>query len=288
MITAVLKLFKSSFNIILSLVFSLCIFIMNSNEAVKPDNFAEPISTQSFALTDELFRGQGITTDGEYYYFSYNVGIMKTELDAETVVKQRIFSIPLELFVKGCDHIGGITCYNGKLYASLEDSENRQHPYLLCYDTQTLELINYVALPVEDYEDGVPWCVADPDRGVIYSGGCKNFDRIYARDPDTLEYLYTINMETKLENIQGGEGYNGVMYCAASRNGQCIYAINLSTGQVKTVLERNLYGSSEGEDMTILPREDGSFFHVLDIGDIRIGGHLRHYAFDPDSINWDD
>ena len=55
MITAVLKLFKSSFNIILSLVFSICIFIMNSNEAVKPDNFAEPISTQSFALTDELF-----------------------------------------------------------------------------------------------------------------------------------------------------------------------------------------------------------------------------------------
>ncbi|MGN1480111.1 MAG: hypothetical protein ACI4XH_10100 [Acutalibacteraceae bacterium] len=287
MISALFNFLKAASKIALSLLFSLCILIMNANEAQKPDDFAEPVYTQSFALTDELFRGQGITTDGEYYYFSYNVGIMKTEIDAKTVVKQRIFSIPLELFIKGCDHIGGITYYDGRVYASLEDSKNREYPYILCYDAETLELIKYVALPASDYERGVPWCVADPDKGVIYSGGCDNFDHIYVRDADTLEYLYTINMDTKLNKIQGGEVYDGVMYCAASRNGQCVYAINLATGQVKTVLVRNLYGSSEGEDMTVLPQEDGTFFHILDIGDIRIGGHLRHYAFDPDSIEWE-
>jgi outer membrane protein assembly factor BamB len=278
-----LKIIKS----FLSIIFAICILVMNVNELQKPGNFAEPIYTQSFALSDELFRGQGVTTDGEYYYFSYNVGLMKTELDAETVVKQCVFSIPLELFAKGCNHIGGITYYNGKIYAPLEDSKKKENLYLLCYDANTLELIKYVNLPTADYENGVPWCVADREKGLIYSGGCNNFDRIYVRDAETLEYLYTIKIDTLLLKIQGGDIYKGVMYCAASRNGQCIYAINLSTGEVQTVLERNLYGTSEGEDMTVLPMADGTFFHVLDIGDIRIGGHFRHYAFNPENINWE-
>ena len=273
---------------VLSVIFSLCILIMNVNEIDKPADFAEPQYTQSFALTDELFRGQGVTTDGEYYYFSYNVGIMKTQMDATTVVRQRIISIPFELLTKGCDHIGGISYYDGRIYTPLECSkaDNKAPIYLLCYDADTLNLLNYVELPAEDYQRGVPWCVADRDKGVIYSSGCEGFDKIYVRDAETLEYLYTIKMDTELEKIQGGEVWNGIMYCSASRDGQCIYAINLATGEVQTVLERNLYGTSEGEDMTVMPMEDGTFFHVLDIGDIRIGGHFRHYAFDPETIKW--
>lgn len=271
---------------IVSIIFSLCILIMNFNELQVPENFAMPVYTQNFALTDELFRGQGVTTDGDNYYFSYNFGIMKTEIDAKTVVKQKAFSIPIELFVKGCNHIGGITYYNGRIYAPLEDSENRENLYLLCFDSETLGLIKYVQLDAEEYVRGVPWCIADKDNGVIYSGGCENFDHIYVRDAETLEYINTIDIDTRLVKIQGGEVYNGVMYCSASRNGQNIYAINLKTGETQIVLERNLYGDSEGEDMTICLMDDGTFFHVLDIGDIRIGGHFRHYSFNPESITW--
>ncbi|MPN37764.1 hypothetical protein SDC9_185285 [bioreactor metagenome] len=80
--------------------------------------------------------------------------------------------------------------------------------------------------------------------------------------------------------------YQGILYLSASREMQSVFAIKVSTGEVQRVLDRNLVDGTEGEDMTILPTADGALFHILDIGSVRVGVHLRHYAFDVHSIKW--
>lgn len=271
---------------IISLVFALFILIMNAAETPAPENFYEPISTQSFALTDALFRGQGITTDGEHYYFSYNFGIMKTKLDAKTVVCQRAIAIPAKLLLKGCDHIGGISYANGYIYATTEDSKVFENLYMLKFDAETLECVDYKELPAQHHENGAPWCVADPEKNVVYSARRDHIEQINVYDAQTLAFKEVINLDAPVHKVQGGEMYNGILYLSVSRGSQSVFAVNLKTGEVLTAIERNLTEGSEGEGMTILPTADGALFHVLDIGSVRVGVHLRHYAFDTGSLKW--
>ncbi|MGN0543297.1 MAG: hypothetical protein ACI4JG_07590 [Acutalibacteraceae bacterium] len=271
---------------IISFSLSWLVLLLNAAETPK-ENFFEPVSTQTFVLTDALRRAQGITTDGTYYYFSSNIGLLKTELDGVTVVKQNTLAIPYELLKLGCKHIGGISYYNGKIYAPVEDSKVFENLYICTFDSQTLELIDYYALPLETQENGVPWCVANPDEGVIYTARRDYPEELNVYDAESLELIGKIPLSETPHKVQGGEMHNGILYLSVSRNEQSVFAVNPKTGQVQVAFERNLPEGSEGEGMTVFAAEDGSLFHVMDICSVRLGTHLRHYAFDPDSLVWD-
>lgn len=260
--------------------------IMNAHEIVKKEDYYEPVSVQSFGGTDGLLRAQGMTTDGEAFIFSSNYGLIRTELDAKTVIAQRIIAIPPALLALGCKHIGGITYYNGKIYAPIEDSKVFKNLYITTFDAKTLEHIESFALPVEEHENGVPWCVADPEKGVIYSAGRDHITKINVYDAETLEFLGSKQLETSVHKVQGGEMFEGILYLSVSREEQAVFALDIESGKVRKAFARNLVEGSEGEGMTILPFEDGSLFHVMDIAKIRLGTHLRHYDFDPAAIEW--
>lgn len=268
----------------LILLMTLTIMIVNNGDLPAKEDFLEPHSTQTFVYLDALQRAQGVTNDGEYFYFSWNYGLIKTELDGDTVVCKNPLAIPFELLKLGCKHIGGITHYDGKIYATIEDSKVFENLYMARYDAETLKLIDYKALPLEYHENGAPWCVANPDEGVIYSARRDNIEELNVYDSETMEFIETVPLISSfpVHKVQGGEMYEGILYLSVSRDRHAVFAVDILTGEVRTAFERNLADGSEGEGITILPMDDGTLFHVLDIANIRLGVHFRHYT--PDVI----
>lgn len=265
---------------------ALLFLISDIAESPPREDFYEPKNTQSFALTDALVRAQGVTNDGEYYYFSSNYFLIKTELDGETVVARNLMAIPFELQQLGCKHIGGISYYDGKVYAPIEDSKVFENLFIGVYDSETLKLLDYYPLPLELQEKGAPWCVADPVNEYLYTARRDHITEINVFDINTMEFIKQIHLEDSVHKVQGGEMYNGILYLSVSREEHAVFAVNLETGQVRKAFARNLHEKAEGEGMTILPTEDGTLFHVLDIGAIFVVAHLRHYDFNPDTIIW--
>ncbi len=281
-----ISVLKKSLSLILALLASLLFWISGLKEDPPKADFYEPVYTDSYTLLDGLSRSQGVTTDGEYYYFSSNFFLIKTRLDAVTQVASNYLAIPPHLLAKGCKHIGGITYYDGKIYAPVEDSKVFENLYICVYDAKTLRFLFSKAVPLEYHENGIPWCAADPEKGLIYSAGRDHITSVNAYDAKTLEFVEKIDFEAPVHKVQGGEMYEGILYLSISRDDHAVFAINLETGAVRKAFARNLESSAEGEGMTILPGPKGTLFHVLDISSSQLVINFRHYDFDPSSIDW--
>jgi hypothetical protein len=107
--------------------------------------------------------GQGITTDGEYYYTSGSItavnltAIAKRSIKDGTVVKKNINPLPEVCTKRGNNHIGGISYYNGKIYGSFMKEPLKGRPWyewtgfeLYVFDAKTLALEKSVNLDVCD------------------------------------------------------------------------------------------------------------------------------------------
>lgn len=262
----------------------LALLILHFEPAPLPE-YHPDVAVTDFVLLDALVRGQGVTTDGQNFYFSWNLGLTKTDLTGKRTLRQNLIAIPPALLLQGCSHIGGISYHDGKIYCPIEDSQVFGHLYIAVYDAKTLRLLQYKAVPLEDHEFGIPWCAADPATGRVYSARRDHITTLNVYDPDTLELVDRFEIDAPVHKVQGGEVRDGVLYLAVSREEQAIFAVNLATGQVQKVFGRFL-GGAEGEGITILPTADGAFFHVLDVGELGVNVHLRSYAFDPASLVW--
>lgn len=267
---------------------ALFIMIAAIEETPNKDNYYEPVSQQDFALTDALVRAQGMTDDGVSYIYSSNFFLIRTELDTKTILAENYAAIPPELLALGCSHIGGISYANGKIYAPIEDSKTFEHLYIGVYDVETLQCLATYPLPLEYQENGAPWCVADPENGVLYTARRDRLECINVFDLETLAFIKTIPIDYPVHKAQGGDMYKGILYLSMSREEQAVYAINLKTGHVQKAFSRNLPGDAEGEGMTILRTDDGALFHVLDISTIGVVAHQKNYDFDPDTLVWDE
>ena len=277
------------FNIpILSSVFAgftaLLTLLIGRFAPAPPPEYYPDAGVTSFVLFDAIVRAQGVTTDGENLYFGWNFGVTKTDLTGKSAVK--ISLLPMDLLLKGVDHIGGISYYDGKIYCAMEDSGAFENLYIGVYDAKTLKFIKYKAVPLENHEFGIPWVAADRDTGLLYSARRDHFTVLNIYDAESLELVDTLELDAPVHKIQGGEVYDGVLYVSDSRDGQTIFAINLATGQVQKLFQRFVSGD-KGQGMTILPMDNGAFFHILDEDTKQLSIHLRSYAFDPAGLVWE-
>jgi len=87
------------------------------------------VDTDNFVLEKALIMGQGITTDGEYYYTSgslaavHMTALAKYTFEGMEYVSCNFMAVPSFLMKQGFNHIGGIGNYNGKIYAAVEGGE---------------------------------------------------------------------------------------------------------------------------------------------------------------------
>ena len=266
--------------------------ILTSPAAVSSDT-AELISKDTFVLEQALMMGQGITTDGEYYYTSGAIaGIGLTFLAKFTVEDMELVCSKMNPLPDVCedrknDHIGGISFYDGKIYTSVEGPDEG-FPCIVVFDAETLECTGEVYdLPYEIYDDGVPWCAVDKETGYLYASKWSDAETVYCYDVNN-EMALVREIPLKglgiIDRIQGGEFYNGSLYLSSdvkdNGNFKNILKLDVETGEVSLFAERNVGGENvEAEGMTFLETADGAVMHVLDYNKIA-GVFVHHYKVD--------
>ncbi len=235
---------------------------------------------------ETLTRAQGVTNDGENWYFSGKNCLEKVNIATGDIIALNTDAIPGELAENfGSKHIGGIGYANGVIYAPVEDSKVWEHPLIVLYNAETLEYTGkYFELDVQKHTRGVPWCFADAQNGVLYAGDSRNDAQAYMYDLSTLAYLGTLDYSEEIKEIQGGEYYNGKLYFGTNDKTRAVYCADASTGEVEKLFDRIMYEyklidnfGGEGEDITVLPLENGTYIHTLQIGALFIDATLRHY-----------
>lgn len=274
-------------DIITKIVAFLCSFLIpvsnGLNTFFNGDIYPYESNTKVIGL-ETLERSQGVTTDGESWIFSGKNALVRVSIDNnEVLAKNSNPFAGLEQY--GVDHVGGISYYNGYIYASLEDSKIWNSPIVAVYDAQTLEFTgNYVLLDNQVLTRGCPWVCCDAENGLFYVANSRDTTEIYCYDIDTFAYVKTIQLQEEIVAIQGCEMYKGIMYAATNDATRAVYQVNLRTGAITKYFDRIMYEpllidnfGGEGEGITVLEMEDGTVFHALDLGTLFIDSNLRHY-----------
>lgn len=249
---------------------------------------AELVSTDTFVFDNALIMGQGITTDGEYYYTSGSIAAVnltslgKYTVDGMDFVDKKVNPLPDICMERGNNHIGGISYYDGRIYASVEGGEE-VYACIVVFDAETLEATGEVYdLPNEIYTDGVPWCAVDTGTGYLYASKWKNAKTIYVYDVNNeMALVKELVLDSTITRIQGGEFCNGTLYLSQDTKDsgkiRNILSVDVESGEVKVATERNVGSENyEAEGMTFTYTDDGVMMHVLDYNRT-IGVFVRHY-----------
>ncbi len=228
------------------------------------------------------FHSQGMTSDGETLYFSSKTTLIRTEDDAKELINANYFAIPDELKDLGIKHIGGLSFYNGKIYAGLEDSKVWDYPIVGIFDAETLELENYYILDAEKITRGLPWVCVDPETGYLWcTDHSKNPTMLLAYDTaDEMKFVKEVQLESSPYAIQGAEIKDGIIYAATNDDTQAIYKINPENGAVEKFLDRNLTSGSEGEGMTFMTKDGKTVLIAMDMGPLFINAFVREYSLE--------
>ncbi len=229
------------------------------------------------------FRSQGMTSDGKNYYFSSKTTLIKTELDARTVVNANYKAINDGLSDNyGIAHIGGLSYYNGKIYAGLEDSKVWDYPIIGVYDADTLALVEYYILDCEKITRGLPWVCVNPETGLLYcTNHSKNPTKLFVYNVNNgMKFVKEVALESSPYAIQGAEFYSGSLYAATNDDTQAIYKIDVESGNTQKYLDRNLTSGSEGEGMTFITENGKPVLVAMDMGPLFINAFVREYPFE--------
>ena len=244
-----------------------------------PDG-AQAVSKQVYVLNEKDYCSQGVTNDGEYYYFSGTKNLAKADMKTGEIFRVSMNAIPSELKKMGCNHIGGISYYDGKIYAAIEDGPDYKNPFIAVYDAKTLKYTGkYYSLPQSLHKEGVPWCAVDAENGCLYTAEWENAEVLNVFSLDDMSLIKTVPLSESVNKIQGAEVCDGKLYMSSDEDGaKKIYTADLSTGEVSVLFARNVGEKFEAEGMTVYKDSDGQLiFCVLDRGIKRESINLTKY-----------
>ncbi|MBQ2848767.1 MAG: hypothetical protein IJE74_10975 [Clostridia bacterium] len=270
----------------------LLIITLLTSPVAKSSETAELVSKNTFVFEKALLMGQGITTDGEYYYTSGSISALnltalaKFTFDDMELVDSHVNPLPDKCEERKNNHIGGISVYNEKIYASVEDGDDYLYPCIVVFDCETLEPTGEIYdLPREIFDDGVPWCAVDRETGYLYASKWTDINSVYVYDTSSsMKFVREIKLSETIHRIQGGEFYNGTLYLSNdiedNGNNKNILSVDINSGNVEIAAVRDVGGDNvEAEGLTFWPSDDGSVMHVLDYNKV-IGIFVHHYDVD--------
>ncbi len=252
----------------------------------------ELVSQKKLSPVISLFASQGLCCDGEYFYASSSLtginhsGLAKFDLDMRCK-KVRAGRVPAEFREKyGSNHIGGIDCANGYIYAPVEgdiEGEGYLYNFILLYDCETLDYTGiYYDLTSEYLTDGIPWCAVDRENGYLYTSMYDPVDEILQYDLETMELINVITLSEQIHRIQGGSVYEGTLWLSndfkEAGTPEAVYSVNPADGSVKTEFVRLMPNyDNEAEDICVCPLPDGTLIHTMDY-DKLICTNILHFA----------
>jgi hypothetical protein len=274
----------ASFFTTLSLI---AVYILGFGSVEVSDGY-ELIRSEKLSPFVSMFSAQGICCDGEYFYCSGAMtalnftGLAKFGTDMKCK-KVSGGSVPKEFREKyGSNHIGGIDCANGLIYAPVEGKGDRYN-FILLYDCETLEYTGkYYDMTCEYLTDGIPWCAVDRENGYLYTSMFDPVDEILQYDLETMRLIKIIKLSEQIHRIQGGSVYEGMLWlsydCKDPGTRETVYRVNPGNGKVVTEFIRTVPNyDNEAEDICVYPLEDGSLIHTVDY-DKLICNNVMHFA----------
>lgn len=241
-------------------------------------------------LIDASFMSKGLTNDGKVFYtsgtisFAKYTALAKYEIGSLKRVDYKVFPVNWELIRKGYDSIGGLSYYNGKLYAAMESENGRAAPCIAVFDAESLSYETSYDLPVSWFPQGIKWVAVDPNTGLLYTCAWPYADTIHAFKVDaTMAHVEEIEVtgSASLDRICGGDAYGGSLYLSQdieSSRIKDVVQIDLENNEANVLFTRDC-GREDGTigDITVYEKSDGSMFHLNDYNGI-LGVYLRSYA----------
>lgn len=225
------------------------------------------------------FGGQGITKGGQHWYFStthwrvqrgppitaWREGYL-FKLDCKSYKISAHRKIPFKEL--GYDHIGDLDFFDGLIYASFEDV-NYAKPRVVLFKEEDLSVFSYSDLVDQSH---LPWCVINPRDKLLYSSEFDpvthiNFFKL--RYQDSADLVTKLKLKKPLHKVHGGCIHKNKLYVSCDDEVKGIYEIDLSSGDVLTLLETKIPHEMEGisadfSDKTVLHFIDheGHFYHA--------------------------
>ena len=233
-----------------------------------------------------MFSAQGLCCDGDYFYCSgamtavHFTGLAKFDLQMRCL-KKKSNAVPKEFTQRyGSDHIGGIDCADGLIYAPVE-GEGYAYNFILLYSCETLEYTGiYYDLTSAYLTDGIPWCAIDREKRILYTSKFSDVDELLCYDLDSMNFLGTLQLQETINRIQGGSVHAGQIYLsydAPHSTQEQILRIDPGSGRVEVVCTRSLPNyDNEAEDVCVYPLADGSLIHTVDY-DKLLNVNVTHY-----------
>ncbi len=270
------------FKKIICCISAIMLLVVGADEKDLPSpEGAEIIGKNTYVLYDYHMSSQGVTNDGEYFYFSGTKNLGKADIETGEIFLINTSPIPEVLKEKGCNHIGGLSYYNGYVYAAIEDGPDYLNSFIALYDAETLKFTGiYYELPHELHLEGVPWCAADADRGYLYTAEWSNATVLNVFSLEDMSLVKTVTLSEPIDRIQGAEMFGGKLYmsCDEENDMKRVFTLDVETGKVEPLFARNIGTAFEAEGMTVLADENGEpVFCVLDRGERRQSSNLTFY-----------
>lgn len=270
------------FKKIVYLISAIMLLVVGGEEKNLPlPEGAEVVAKNTYVLYDYQVTSQGVTNDGEFFYFSGNKNLGKADMGKGEIFLVNVDPIPKELKEKGCNHIGGLSYYNGYVYAAVEDGPDYLNSFIVLYDAETLEFTGkYYELPHELHLEGVPWCAIDVERNYLYTAEWTNAKVLNVFSLDDMSLVKTVPLSEPIDRIQGAEMFGGKLYmsCDEENDMKRIFTLDVETGKVEECFKRNIGKGFEAEGITVFADEnDKPVICVLDRGESRKSSNLTFY-----------
>lgn len=239
-------------------------------------------------LSDTTFMSRGLTTDGTYFYtsgavsFAKYTGLARYDLYTMKRDKYKVFPVHWELIKKGYDNIGGISYYEGKLYAAMESTAGKAPPCIAVFDADSLSYETSFELPASWFPDGIAWVAVNPRSGLLYTSNAGAADSIHAFRVDaTMAHYEQIDLDQTLYNIRGGEFSEKKLYLSLDSGSKIkeVLRVDPDTGATETAFLRDTgKAESTAGDITYFEMAvNASDFHVTDYNGL-ISVYLRSYS----------
>ena len=257
---------------------SRAMFSMQSPKATEWIKYAE--SEKEYESDDWTEECQGVTTDGNHWYFSSNKEGKRAIYKFSAGMKKLVH---FNAEQTGCKHVGDLDYSDGILYVALE-----QPAKILALKSDFSQWRTY---PLQGIHPGtpspqdnkLPWCAIHPWNGLLYSSRFDGVDEVYAYETKTFTLVKTLRLKRKINRVQGG---------CISKNGHLLLASD-DTSRIEcfTTLNGHYRGGAHVQiDHDEVPPEEMEGITIWE--GISYGGrdtHIHVIVLDNDvSTPWDD
>ncbi|MFF2012674.1 hypothetical protein ACFVWY_26860 [Streptomyces sp. NPDC058195] len=245
-----------------------------------------------------LERGQGVATDGTYFYYAGPGGMVKATAAGDSETASSIAPIPWDLSgTYGSDHIGDVEYYGGYVIAPVEDGgKGYQHPLLALYSAGDLSYTGrYVHLPLAQMPGGVPWVAVDAAAGLVYTSpwdhdAAQGTDKLVAYRLDdllnlpsgsTLPVARTVKLSQPLSRIQGAAMWQGRLYASVDDKAKSVYSVDPASGRVAYEFHQDVEPGDEVQGIAAWDfGPSGGQLHIVNVGSgwKSIFLYLQHYT----------